>query len=421
MATTQKPDVDRRSSYGPELDRRNFLRVSALAGGGLLLGGYFKLGDAAERLGAAATEGAAGETAIGNFIRITPDGIVTIIGKNPEIGQGMKTTLPMLIAEELDVDWNKVHVEQAMLDTTKFQAQSAGGSTATPTNWLPMRRVGAAARAMFVAAAAQTWSVPESELETASGTVRHAKSNRSIAYGQLLDKVTTMTPPELDKVPLKDPKNFKIIGTKVPGVDNHSIVTGKPLFGIDVTLPGMLYAVYQKCPVWAGKVVSANLDEIKKEPGVKHAFVINAPAPPPPPPNAPANAPANISGLLGGVAIVADNWWLANEARKKLKVVWDEGATAAAEHDELQCEGRRAVEGHAAQEPQEGRRFRRRDEERRQDGDGRVFVSVHRARTARAAELHGRLQGRQDGDLVAVAVAGAGPRDDRTGARPSAD
>jgi isoquinoline 1-oxidoreductase beta subunit len=320
MTTTQKPDVERRS-HTSDIDRRNFLRVSALAGGGLLLGGYFKLGDAAERLAGDTGGAAAAETAIGNFIRITPDGIVTIIGKNPEIGQGMKTTLPMLIAEELDVDWNKVHVEQAMLDTTKFQAQSAGGSTATPTNWLPMRRVGAAARAMFITAAAQTWGVPEAELETVSGTVRHAKSNRTIAYGDLLGKVTTITPPELDKVQLKDPKNFKIIGTKVPGVDNHAIVTGKPLFGIDVTLPGMLYAVYHKCPVWAGKVVSANLDEIKNEPGVKHAFVINGSAPN-------ANGQTNLAGLLGGVAIVGDNWWLVNEARKKLKVVWDEGATA---------------------------------------------------------------------------------------------
>src|SRR5881628_3116748 len=144
MATTQKPDAER-SSHSTELDRRNFLRVSALAGGGLLLGGYFKIGEAAERLGAAASEGAAGETAIGNFIRITPDGIVTIIGKNPEIGQGMKTTLPMLIAEELDVDWKTVRVEQGDLDTTKFTpGQNAGGSTATPTNWTPMRQVGAA-------------------------------------------------------------------------------------------------------------------------------------------------------------------------------------------------------------------------------------------------------------------------------------
>jgi isoquinoline 1-oxidoreductase beta subunit len=296
------------------VDRRSFLRVTALAGGGILFGGYLKLGDATEAW-ASTGAGAAGETEIGTFVRMTPDGIVTIIAKNPELGQGVKTMLPMIIAEELDVDWKNVRVEQAMLDTTKYQAQSAGGSTATPTNWLPMRRVGAAARAMLISAAAQTWGVPESQLETVPGSVRHAASGRTVAYGQLLGKLSTVTPPELDKVPLKDPKDFKIIGTRVSGVDNHSIVTGKPLFGIDVALPGMLYAVYEKCPVFGGSVVSANVDEIKKEPGVKHAFVISG--------------GTQLNGLLGGVAIVADSWWYANSARKKLQVQWNEGDTAS--------------------------------------------------------------------------------------------
>jgi isoquinoline 1-oxidoreductase beta subunit len=318
----------------PQVDRRAFLRVTALAGGGLMFGSFLEFGETASAF-AATLGGGAAETALGNYVRITPDGIVTIIAKNPEIGQGVKTMLPMLIADELDVDWKNVRIEQAMLDTVKYQpAQSAGGSTATPNNWLPQRRVGAAARAMLVTAAAQTWNVPEGELETSSGVVRHKASGRTIAYGQLLDKAATVTPPALDdKLPLKDPKNFKIIGTKVPGVDNHSIVTGKKLFGIDVTLDGMLYAVYEKCPVWGGKVVSANIDEIRNEPGVKHVFVINAPPPPAPPANAPAQNAANqlpfLSGLLGGVAIVADNWWLANQARKKLKVQWDEGTTAS--------------------------------------------------------------------------------------------
>ncbi len=305
MTTTVKPQEDR------QLDRRAFLRVTSIAGGGLLLGSYLKF---AETATAYAMTPAPSEFALGNFIRITPDNIVTIIAMNPEIGQGMKTTLPMLIADELDVDWKNVRIEQAPLDTTKFQAQSAGGSTATPTNWLPMRRVGAAGRAVFVAAAAQTWNVPESELTTSAGTVVHAKSNRSIAYGKLLEKAATVAAPALDAVKLKDPKDFKIIGTKVKGVDNHAIVTGKPLFGIDTVLPGMLYAAYEKCPVFGGKVVSANLDELKSEPGVKNVFVIEG--------------GPQLAGLLGGVAIVADNWWLAQQARKKLKVVWDEGATA---------------------------------------------------------------------------------------------
>jgi isoquinoline 1-oxidoreductase beta subunit len=295
------------------VDRRSFLRVTALAGGGLLLGSYVSFGESAEAF--AATLAPASEFAPNAFIRMTPDGIVTIIAKNPEIGQGMKTTLPMLIADELDVEWKNVKIEQGSLDTVKYApAQGAGGSTATPTNWLPMRQVGAAARAMLVTAAAQTWSVPESELETSAGTVRHKSSGKSIPYTQLFEKAATVAAPALKEVKLKDPKDFKIIGTAVKGVDNHAIVTGTPLFGIDMKLPGMLYAVYQKSPVFAAKVVSANLDDIKAEPGVKHAFVIDG--------------GTQLSGLLPGVAIVADNWWLANNARKKLRVTWAEHPTS---------------------------------------------------------------------------------------------
>src|SRR3954470_21065547 len=187
------------TTVNPQVDRRSFLRVTALAGGGLMFGSFLKFGETAEAF-AAGVGGSAAETALGNYVRITPDGIVTIIAKNPEIGQGVKTMLPMLIAEELDVDWKNVRVEQAMLDTVKYTpGQSAGGSTATPSNWLPQRRVGAAARAMLVSAAAQTWSVPETELETASGVVKHKPSGRTLAYGQLLEKAATITPPALDE------------------------------------------------------------------------------------------------------------------------------------------------------------------------------------------------------------------------------
>ena len=292
--------------------RRDFLRVSSIVGGGLLFASYIDTAEAATALFAPT----ATEFAPNAFIRMTPDGIVTIIAKNPEIGQGVKNMLPMIIADELDVEWKNVRIEQASFDPTKFQGQSTGGSTATPNNWMNMRRVGAAARAVLVSAAAQTWGVAEAECTTEPGAVLHKSSGKRAAYAELLDKAATLTAPALETVPLKAPSDFRVIGKSTKGVDVPAIVTGKPIFGIDVTMPGMLYAVYQKCPVFGGMVKSANLDEIKKEFGVKDAFVIEP------------GQNTQLDGLLGGVAIVADSWWYAQNARKKLNVVWDEGATA---------------------------------------------------------------------------------------------
>ena len=292
------------------VSRRAFLRVSAIAGGGILLASYIEPLGAAEAFGAAP----AGDAALNAFIRITPDGIITIIAKNPEIGQGVKTMLPMLIAEELDVDWKNVRVEQGDLDTKNFQGQVAGGSTATPNNWLPMRRVGAAGRAMLIATAAQTWGVAAAECDTDKGVVRHRASNRTATYGSLATKAASATPPDLATITLKAAKDFTIIGQRVRGVDTHGIVTGVPMYGIDVTVPGMLYATFVKCPVFGGKVASANVDAVKALPGVRHVFVVEG--------------GAALNGLMPGVAIVADSWWQAKGARQKLKVTWDEGRTA---------------------------------------------------------------------------------------------
>ena len=285
------------------VDRRRFLRITAAAGGGIILASYVVF----DRLGAE-------DVQLDAFIRIGPDGTVTIMAQNPEIGQGVKTMLPMIIADELDVDWKNVRVEQADFDSKKYSNQYAGGSTATPNHWMPMRRIGAAARAMLVTAAARTWQVPAGECETASGEVVHRSSGRRMAYGELTQAMASVPVPDLESVKLKDPKDFKIIGTPVPGVDNHAIVTGKSLFGIDFTVPGMLYAVYEKCPVFGGSVASANLDEVKTQPGVRHAFVVEG--------------GTALNGLLGGVAIVADTWWAAESARRKLRVTWNEGQTA---------------------------------------------------------------------------------------------
>jgi isoquinoline 1-oxidoreductase beta subunit len=292
------------------LSRRNFLRVSALAGGGLLIAVHL---DDVANVFAQPRPGAT--LSPNSFIKITPDGVITIIAKNPEVGQGVKTTMVMLIAEELDVDFDAITIEQAVVDAARYGPQNAGGSTATPTNWEPLRRVGAAGRQMMVMAAAQTWNVPEAELTTASGRVQHRGSNRSASYGELATKAAALTPPDLQSVTLKDAKDYTIIGKSIRRVDAKDIVTGKPIYGIDFTLPNMLHAVFEKCPVFGGKAVSANLDAIKAMPGIRHAFIVEG--------------GTQLTGLLSGVAIVADSWWQAKTARDKLVVKWDEGATAA--------------------------------------------------------------------------------------------
>ncbi|MGE3492844.1 MAG: molybdopterin cofactor-binding domain-containing protein [Vicinamibacterales bacterium] len=290
-----------------DLTRRSFLRVTALAGGGMIIAAHVDGLDALVQSAVDFTPNA--------FIRITPDNIVTIIAKNPEVGQGVKTSMPMLIAEELGVEWQNVRLQQADLDPAKYGPQNAGGSTGTPTNWEPLRRAGAAGRMMLTSAAAQTWGVSEAECTAAAGRVTHGASNRSLTYGELAAKAATLTPPDLRSVTLKDPKDYTIIGKPLPGVDNKAIATGQPIYSIDFTVPGMLWAVFEKCPVFGGKVATANLDAIKAQPGVRHAFVVEG--------------GSDLTSLLGGVAIVADSWWQAESARKKLVVKWDEGPTAS--------------------------------------------------------------------------------------------
>src|SRR4030095_1725694 len=246
-----------------KINRRAFLQVTALAGGGLMLGLYPK----------ASTALAQGPPRMAplvpsDFVSIAPNGIVTLTAKNTEIGQNVLNTLPMLIAEELDVDWKDVKIVRADADN-KYGPQFTGGSSATPMNWEPMRQVGAAGRPKLIAAAAPNCGVDASECSTASGRVHHKASNRSLGYGELATKAATMPVPDMRSVKLKDPKDYKIIGTSTISVETKDLLRGKPIFGIDVKVPGMLYAVFQRTPVLGGKAVSANLDAIKAMKGVK--------------------------------------------------------------------------------------------------------------------------------------------------------
>src|SRR5881628_3291824 len=314
-----------------QLDRRSFIKLSALAGGGILIGFYTENGLLAQQRGAASPVTPINPN---TYIKVHPDNTFTIVAKNPETGQGIRNSLPSIIADQFDVDWKQVKIEQSDRDDKYAGGMGAatigqreGGTTATPQNYQPMRNVGATARAMMVAAAAKRWNVPAAELATGSGIVTHTPTKRTATYASLAETALTTPVPDLASVKLKDPKDFKIMGKNILGVDNPAIVTGKPSFSIDVNPPGMLYAAYEKCPVFGGKVVSANLDEIKKLPGVKHAFIIEA-RPPQPAPAQGAPAGPNVA-WASGVAIVADNWWLANNARKSLKIVWDEGPVAS--------------------------------------------------------------------------------------------
>lgn len=292
-----------------QIDRRTFLKVTTVAGGGIMLGLYSQPEILSQGRGGPPAAGPTPDT----YITIHPNNTFTIIAKNPETGQGIKNTLPMIIADEFDVDWAQVIVEQADLDP-KYGRQIEGGSTAIPQNYDTMRQVGAAARALMIEAASQELNVPASELTSGSGVVTHSASGRTATYASLATAAATLTPPT--GAALKNPADFKIIGQPIPGVENFEIVTGRPVFSIDVEPEGMLYATFEKCPVFGGTAVSANLDEIKALLGIHHAFIVD-------------RAGEGRNTRASGVVIVADNWWQANMARNQLRVSWDEGPVAA--------------------------------------------------------------------------------------------
>ena len=288
---------------GLQTSRRSFLKLSGLAGGGFLLA--FQLGEAGCAVGDSESEGFEPNA----FLRISRDGSILIYAKNPEVGQGIKTAFPMIVAEELDADWGDVTVEQSRIDAAVYDRQAAGGSRSIPSSWDMLRQAGAVARHMLVSAAAEQWGVAAPDCRTEDSSVIHPDGSPTLGYGELADQAAAQEVPDPASVFLKERSEYRLLGKRITGVDNLALVTGQPLFGIDQVIPDMLYASFEKCPATGGRVVSANLEEVRSLPGVKDAFVVEG--------------NGNVSEVMPGVAIIATSSWAAIDAKYKLKVEWD--------------------------------------------------------------------------------------------------
>lgn len=322
-----------------KIDRRTFLRLTGIAGGGLMLGVTVGCSPEAaeEETANPAGPGAATPPFQPNaYVQISEQNGIVIFAPNPEVGQGVKTSLPMIVAEELDADWDDVTVVQSDIDAARYDRQAAGGSRSIPTRWTPLRQAGAAARQMLVTAAALRWEVDPSEVETRDSTVIHSPTGRTLSYRELASAAAQLPAPDAADVKLKDPSEFTLLGKRIGGVDNRPLVTGEALFGIDQRLPGLLYASYVKCPAAGGTVASANLDVVKQQPGVVDAFVVEGNGEP--------------TELAGGVAIVARDTWCAFKAREALEVSWDESTAARDSWSDAQARARQLAEGEGSEQ-----------------------------------------------------------------------
>ncbi|MCB2106720.1 MAG: xanthine dehydrogenase family protein molybdopterin-binding subunit [Rhodobacteraceae bacterium] len=283
--------------------------IMKMSGAGLALGVVL-----ARPLGAQAAKGAGDEFSPNAFVRISPEGKILIYAKNPEVGQGVKTSLPTIIADEMDAAWTDVVIEQAPINSALYGRQVAGGSTSIPVNWDILRQAGATARTMLINAAAKRWKVDPAECTASESKVLHAASGRSLTYGELAEDAAKQDVPAAETLKLKTPDQYTLIGTRIGGVDNAKIVSGEPAFGSDHTVPGMLYAVYEKAPAVGGTVARANLDQIKGMPGVVDAFVFDG--------------KGGVADLKPGVAVVAESTWAALKAKAALQIEWDESAAS---------------------------------------------------------------------------------------------
>jgi isoquinoline 1-oxidoreductase beta subunit len=286
------------------MKRREFLKAGAALGGGLLISLYVPEFVPAAR----AADSAAKPVALNAFVRIGSDESVTVISNHSEMGQGIYTSLPMLLNEELEADWARVRVESSPVDAvynhTVFGLMMTGGSTTTNSEYDRFRKMGAMARIMLIAAAAQSWNVDSQTCRAEKGFVIHTATGRRASYGSLAEAASRIAPPK--DIPLKDPKDFTLVGKPVHRLDTPSKTNGTARFGLDVYIPGMLTAVVARAPVFGGKVVSFNADQAKAIPGV-----------------------VNVVQVPSGVAVIAKGFWPAKLGREKLEITWDDGPGAA--------------------------------------------------------------------------------------------
>jgi len=302
------------------MERREFLQ--SIAAGGLVLAvgsaaGCRKVADDLSR----APAGAAGFTPVA-WVRLDPSGTVTIVCHRSEMGQGIRTSMAMIIADELDADWSRVRVDQAPGDEKRYGSQNTDGSSSI-RNFLPQyREAGATVRALLVAAAARQWNVPDTEVSAQFHEVIHRPSGRRIGYGDLVSTAMALPLPAGDRIKLKDPADFRYIGKEIPIVDLRDITTGKAIYGQDLRHDGMLVAVVARPPVYGGQVGSLDSSEAEKVPGVERVIRL------------PRAEPPTGFNAVGGVAVVARNTWAAMEGRDRLKLTWIDGPNANYDSDE---------------------------------------------------------------------------------------
>ncbi|MBX9700753.1 MAG: molybdopterin-dependent oxidoreductase, partial [Cyclobacteriaceae bacterium] len=293
-------------------NRRDFLKLTAVAGGGLMLGFNWSSASASDM--AVIKEGAfgAGDVNFNSYLSISPDDVITIFSPNPELGQNIKTSFPMIVAEELDADWSKVKVVQAALDTKKYERQLTGGSGAIPHSWERLRKAGATARKMLIEAGAKRWNVPASSLTAENGKVIDRASNRSLTFGELATEAATIPVPT--DVTLKDKKDFKIIGQPIKNIDNAAMFTGKPLYGLDFYREGMLHAMIQRPQSFGMKIKSVDSASAKAMPGI-----------------------VDVVQFKNNVAVVGKSTWQVLKARKLLKIEYEVESTieSTTDHDKL--------------------------------------------------------------------------------------